>query len=78
MFLGDAQVLGALSRGTTILPRLKGTADERLSRTGQRLTQPFAVYAPVLALLPLDPAAGVEVTVVGAIAFRATLVELVV
>lgn len=67
-------MLGTLPGSATVLPRLEGAADECLSRAGQRLTQPSAVYAPVLALLPHNPIDGQIVTVVGTIVLRRSTV----
>lgn len=70
-------MLGTQSGSATVLPRSEGAADERFSRIGQRLTQPAAVSAPVLTILPVDPIDDeIVVAVVGTIALhRSTHVE---
>lgn len=75
-FAGDAQMLGALSGSTTVFPRVEGSVDQRFAGTGQRLTQPSGVHAPVFTLLPFDSIDSEIATVVGTVALRRfTLVE---
>jgi hypothetical protein len=69
-------MLGALPGSTTIVPRFERSVDQRLSRTGQRLTQPSRVHAPVFTLLSFNSIDSEIVTVVGTVTLcRFTLVK---